>query len=466
MFKNKSLGTKIISGYLVLIIFVAIIGLVGYKGIRIIAKSLHTVGNEEAPVVDMANEMKLSLMVARNAMEEYKAATATIATDDVSSLDDIKKSYTRAIEDFDMFLDAIVKGAALSDGTIVIKTDNEKLASMALRTDDLHNNKFQVSAAKMMELGNNLIQRSEDAEKAMEGMESIYYEVFDDASLLEKMIAKEISERTEAGNVGEKALAILKEEVPLADMANELKIALAQTRIILEEFIQVRDPKRLEQLEKEYKVKIEHFDQNADAILNGATIDGTVIFATDNKDIRTAVEKMDENHTEFRKQADKLMNAHKAICIAGINTDLAMEQLDKYGDQANDMLGKVEELAGFEMESAKNTGAAAVKLSITWIIVTLCIAVISGLLIGIFLTRAITKLVNLGYIFTGGDAADRRRKVLYLTEKGVDICNEVRPVMDAKGREFEEVLTMKELKSYYKIMEKLQKKAKLMLEDI
>lgn len=82
------------------------------------------------------------------------------------------------------------------------------------------------------------------------------------------------------------------------------------------------------------------------------------------------------------------------------------------------------------------------------------------------ITRAITKLVNLGYIFTGGDAADRRRKVLYLTEKGVDICNEVRPVMDAKGRAFEEVLTRKELKSYYKIMDKLQKKAKLMLEEI
>ena len=51
MLKNKGLGIRIIFGYLVLIAFVAVIGFVGYKGIRIVAKSLHIAGNEEAPVV-------------------------------------------------------------------------------------------------------------------------------------------------------------------------------------------------------------------------------------------------------------------------------------------------------------------------------------------------------------------------------------------------------------------------------
>ena len=395
MIKNKALGTKIISGYLILIIFVTITGFVGYKGIRTVAQSLHIVGNEEAPIVEMANEMKLSLMVARNAMEEYKAATATIATDDASSLDDIKKSYIQALEDFDTYLGAIVEGAILKDGTIVIKTDNKELSSLALQADELHNNKFQAAASKMMELGQSLLKRSDDTDKAMKSMEAIYDEVFDDTALLEKMISKEISERTAADNIGIEANAILKEEVPLADMANELKIALAETRIVLEEFTQTKDLSTMEQLEEEYRIKIGEFDQNVSAILNGGKIDETVVIETDNKNIRAAVEEIDQNHTDFQLRAGELMNAHKAAFLVGQEVNAAMELLDKFGEQADLLLGKVEETAGDEMTSAKNKGTSAVKMSITWIIITICIAMITGLLIGIFLTRAITKPINI-----------------------------------------------------------------------
>ncbi len=78
------------------------------------------------------------------------------------------------------------------------------------------------------------------------------------------------------------------------------------------------------------------------------------------------------------------------------------------------------------------------------------------------ITRAVGRLEKLDYVFTGGDAADRRRKVLYLTDKGVEICDEIRPVMDARGLELQEVLTKTELKYYYQIMDKLQEKAKQM----
>ena len=82
------------------------------------------------------------------------------------------------------------------------------------------------------------------------------------------------------------------------------------------------------------------------------------------------------------------------------------------------------------------------------------------------ITRAVGKLEKQGYVFIGGDEADRRRKVLYLTDKGVNICEEIRPIMDARGFELEEVLSKTELKYYYKIMGKLQEKAKQMLVDI
>ncbi len=81
-------------------------------------------------------------------------------------------------------------------------------------------------------------------------------------------------------------------------------------------------------------------------------------------------------------------------------------------------------------------------------------------------TRAVSRLEKLGYIFSGGDAADRRRKVLYLTEKGAALCDDIRPLMEASGRELQNVLNKTELKYYYQIMKKLQIKARQMLDEV
>ena len=90
MFKNLKLGTKIIAGYLLLIAFVALTGTVGYWGTKTVARSLYVVGDEEAPLVDMANEMKISLIKAKNTLEEYKGATAALATDNAAILGDLE----------------------------------------------------------------------------------------------------------------------------------------------------------------------------------------------------------------------------------------------------------------------------------------------------------------------------------------------------------------------------------------
>ncbi len=82
------------------------------------------------------------------------------------------------------------------------------------------------------------------------------------------------------------------------------------------------------------------------------------------------------------------------------------------------------------------------------------------------ITRAVARLEKLEYVFTGSDDTDRRRKVLYLTDKGVAICDEIRPAMDARGLELQEVLSKSELKYYYQIMDKLQKKAQKMLAEL
>jgi len=394
MFKNKRLGTKIILGYLMVIVLVVITGAVGYRGIRAVALSLHNVGNEEAPVVDMAKQMKLTLMVARNAMEEFKGSTSAIAKHDAGSLEKIQKTYQQALSDFDTFAGAILEGATLKDGAVVIKTDNEELAELVRQSDVIHNEKFQAAATDMMNQGKKLLKKNTERNDAMKDMEGVFDEVFETSGTVERMISKEIDRRAAESNIGAEALTIIREEVPLADMANEIKIALAETRIALEEIVQTNDLAEVDNIETRYRQKIAEFDQNIMAILKGAEIGGTTIVATDNDAIRAAVQKMDENHTEFQKAADKLFTAVRAMIAADHASDSAMSKLDGYGDEAALLLDKVEQATQREMTTAKEKGSAAVTVSIAGIVATVLLAVIAGILIGIFITRSITKPVS------------------------------------------------------------------------
>lgn len=394
MFLNRSLGIRIISGYLILTAFVIVTGMVGYYGIRTVAGSLHTVGNEEAPIVEMANEMKLNLMKARNAMEEYKAATSTIASDDASALDGIRASYEETLKEYDLFTDAILNGAKLNDGMIVIKTDNQELADMVKRADSVHNEKFQISAARMMELGKGLLSKTAERSVAMKSMEQVYLEVFKDASGIEGIIAGEIASRVSAARNQNEVLSIIKEEMPLSDMANEIKISIAESRIALEEIIQTTDPDEISAIEKEYAETIETFDSVVTAILNGGRIDGREVTATDNVTIKKAVEELDNDHGEFQESGAVLIKKQREISHASKNVQIAMEELDKSGEEADSILNMVEAFAGKEMTNAKNSGDSAVKTSVSLIVIAILVSLVSGILIGVFLTRSITKPLN------------------------------------------------------------------------
>jgi methyl-accepting chemotaxis protein len=389
-----TIGSKILSGYMVVILFVGITGGVGYWGITTVARNLVIVGDEVAPIVECANEMKLSLMTARNAMEEYKGATAAMASDDESSLAEITASYQRALDDFDVLAEAIMEGGSLADGTVVIRTSDRKLADLVQQSDRIHNDKFQAAASLMMRKGLDLIKAKKESGLAMEGMEALYDEVIADAGKVEGMISREIRERAKTGQIGAEAQAILLEEVPLADMANEIKIALAETRIALEEIVQMTDASEVADVEKRYREKIAQFDDCVEAILSGGNVGGVKVIATDNDAVRDAVRELDGDHTDFQKQADVLIARQLAMIKEMQNAEAAMNALDASGDDAAVLLTKVEETAGQGMTDAKDAGATAVTVSSTYVVVTLTIAVIFGVVIGVVLTRGITRPIS------------------------------------------------------------------------
>ncbi len=395
---DLKIGKKLAVGFGSLLLLIMIASFVGYNGITTVGHNLYVVGDEEAPLVDMANEMKISLMGARNAMEEYKGATSALATDDVSALAGILENYQETIRDFDSYTNAILSGGNIGD-IKVIKTDNEQLAGLVRDADEMHDSKFQVAASAMMKAGQDLLGQKAKADEAMKKMEEFYNEVFDDASRVEEMIADEISTRASKAKLGKTAIATLNEEVSLADIANECKISMAQTRLALEEYVQTQELNNLDEIKTEYNEWVSRFDKNVSAILEGGTVDGRAIIATDNMAIIDSVKELDGNHEDFQKQADILMAEYRRAIEDSIEGEKAMENLDRFGEEAAMLLTKVEELASEEMSIAKNKGAASKKSAITMLLIVALLSIVLGILLGVIITRGIARPLSKGVEF-------------------------------------------------------------------
>ena len=83
----------------------------------------------------------------------------------------------------------------------------------------------------------------------------------------------------------------------------------------------------------------------------------------------------------------------------------AMERLDAAGEEANLLLDQVERLAGAEMTAAKSEGVASHESATKILITVVSAAVVLGLLIGVLLTRSITKPLkrSIGALTEGAD---------------------------------------------------------------
>lgn len=396
--RDLKVGLKLAVGFGIMIVLIIVAGATGFQGIQSIGKALFIVGEEEAPLVDMANEMKISLWASRNALEEYKSATAALATDDRDALSGIVADYNQTLEDFDTFFSAIIDGGMVGDH-LVLKTDNQELAGLVREADSVHDSKFQKAAERMMEEGQSLLEHKAELALEMDSLEAVYEEVLDDATAVEELISGEIESRSTAAGISSEALAILREEVPLVDLANEIKISMAMTRITMEEFVQQADLNDLDEIKSEYVEWIAVFDRNVDAILNGGTVEGKRIFATDNSQIRQRLEELDSDHAKFQEEAAKMMEAYEEMLHQAALAEAAMAELDGYGDETSAILDRVEELAGNEMLQARIAGNGAKANAILVLLIVIGISIAFGVLIGTVIARGISRPLQEGVHF-------------------------------------------------------------------
>ncbi len=352
----------------------AITGAAGWFGITAVGHSLHVVGSEEAPVLDVASEMRLNLKDAITAMDEFRAATAVLATDDSAELERITADFHDTVEQFDVFADAILEGGRVADQDIV-PTDNPDLADLVRQSDTIHNEKFQPAAHELMEKGHHLLALSANRNEAMEEMEVSFTTVQNQGDTLYHQFEAEVA-MAESDE--------LRTSLTGLEYASDLMLAMAESRIVLEEFIQGRDRNGMQELRKEFQAQVDAFDG---AI--GPLMDGTYGY-----EITQGARLLDEEHATFQKHAQKLMVNHEAMAKAAEDLDAAMARFDAAGEGTQDLLARVEEAAIGEMAQAKATGARAVVTSRTAMALAVGLALLLGTLIGILITRSVAGPLN------------------------------------------------------------------------
>jgi len=408
--KNLKIGMKLGIGFGIMLVLIMVGGLVGYSGLKTVGHSMLVISDEEVPLVDASMEMKISLMEAMASMDAYLAATSVLASMDEGKLSGFEETYLKATETFDQGIEAILNGGQLGDVT-VIKTDNPELADHVRKAAELHDTKYDATAKELMEDGRRLLATNAIETAAMLAMEEVVEEITGDAENVEVAIAKEVQNRIRNENVDAAGRAILREEIPLVDMAMEMKYVIAKTRILIEEYAQATELAELDTLEEEYRQLLGEFDEMAAAVLQGGNVEGVEVIATANDSIRAMVVELAENHGEFEQAAQKLMEARRSLIAHTAEAQETMDRLDLAGEEAASILTQVEELAGSEMARAKKIGSESSSSAIFWQIVVVVGSILIGGLLGFVITRAITvpirKGVNLAEEIAQGDLSQR-----------------------------------------------------------
>ncbi len=391
---GRGLRARILNGALALVTLTAVAGVVGYLGIRSVGHSLHIVGDEESPLMDMAMEMQLSLLEGRNAMEEYKGAVSVLGSRESGELDGLRSLFDGTVSDFDRSAGAILEGAVFEGGFEVEPTDNPELADLVRRAEQMHNDSFMPAAGRLADLGVTVLAAADERDAAMEAVESAADEIQGDAGDVEESLGGVVRSQLGSGQLNAKAEELLRHEVPLLDVANEIKIAIATARIGVEEAVQATRSDDLAAAAAEYESANAAFDVLVGLALNGGDLDGTPVLALDDDDMRKRVEELDRDHAEFQAAADRLIAAQRHMIESSAAMAAAMAEFDATGEEAAVLLEQVEEMAYAELHAAKKSGNNSVVASQRWLFVIVGVSILAGVAMGLLFSASIAGQIG------------------------------------------------------------------------
>ena len=150
-------------------------------------------------------------------------------------------------------------------------------------------------------------------------------------------------------NIGNSLEIVGDDEAPLVEAASGMELVLMEARNTMEEFkgattvIATDDAAALAGIVAAYQKTLEHFDQYADAILKGGTVDGIEVRQTDNADLADLVRQADDVHnTKFQVAAGEMMKAGNLLLKTKKESEASMLEMEQTFDKVGEAADKEE----------------------------------------------------------------------------------------------------------------------------
>ncbi|MBI5557887.1 MAG: methyl-accepting chemotaxis protein [Deltaproteobacteria bacterium] len=135
-FSDMKIGYKIISGYLAVCLMIVVAGITGYQGM-----------NEEKKNSSVADASQQMILQVRTDMQMVMELLVSPSPQD---LEKVWQEHLKAVEEFELYLAAIAKGAETDLGTVSASA-NPRLLEKITDADNFHNDKFLPAVQKIYE---------------------------------------------------------------------------------------------------------------------------------------------------------------------------------------------------------------------------------------------------------------------------------------------------------------------------
>ncbi len=394
--RDLKIGRKLAIGFGCLVILLAVSSFVGFRGVQRVSENLRIVGDVEEPTVAAALEMKTALMEARKDMEEFLTASNVIARYDASALDEIENNYQAALRSFDELTEAILNGATLEDGTVVVRTADDRIARLVRQADQLHNDEFQKAADTMLELGRRAVAAKAEADRAMAALEQAFEKVVHNADEMESDVQDFVeAEKARAGSAPQLRV-VLDRDVPYIDAAMELKISIHTARTWLEEVVQAPDTDAIERLAAEFRESGADFDELESTLLVGGVIDRTPVQKLEDANLLQKLKVVTRAHGEFEEAGATLIEKYTELNDIAGERQRAMENFDRVGEEAAATIDRAIAAVKESIAGAKAEGASSRRGSVTLLSVVAGLSLVAGVVLGLLITRGITDPLSRG----------------------------------------------------------------------
>ncbi len=394
MSRNRSLGFKIIAGYVLIMLFVGITGIAGYVGIRQLTTQMHHVGDEEVPLLEAANGLKYQVQASVGRMEELRSATAVIAIAQTDKVDAIESEYQKAADAFETYLSAAQEGGQIEGGLTVVKTDDTELLDLLARGDKLHNDEFGPAAEEIVEHARELVAAKKAADAGMEEQDQQFDLFVKALDAMEQRILGIFVKDKDAATTVEELRKVTDQDTPLIDAVMDMRLAVAMGRVRIEELAQSTDRESTNEGKQRFDEEMARFDQVSNALRRGGEIGEVTVEPIKDNELLGLLDACDAAHDGYLEKANALMEGQLGLIDTADAAKAAAVRLAKAGDDIQNLFKESAQMARDEVESAQVAGESAAARATTTMIIIVLVSVVLGILIGVLVTRSITKPIN------------------------------------------------------------------------